>query len=541
MAVVEAGVEEGLEQINSNYGNLTADGWTYNGSVYLQSRSFADGSSYAVSINLSNATYPEITSLANVVPPTLAQAGSSSFFATVGSPNTSAGALSRAVRVRCSKGNLFTASMVAKENIDLNGNGVASDSYDSSNPAKSTGGRYDATKAGDMGDVATNGGITNSVNVQNANIYGKVHTGPSCPVSIGSQGAVGTHAWQATHTGYESGYVLQDANFTFPDTTYPGTTGFLTPLPGNIVTSSNNVTSTSTNTSAYPASAPGGVTTNTSYMVVAILPSPIPAGLTTNSYSVTTNTLPSPVPAGTFTNSISQSSQTYPPAGTYIGGVTTNVVSTGPVAGRGTWFGFNHISGYTYNVKTYNVPQYTYTYDLYNTNTFYFTNFYDNILLADGKYVSSSLNGKTFISGPNVLLAMPNGLSGSENFTFNNGANMAVYAAGTSVAISGNNVINPNGFAGSMIVYCAPSVTSFTLNGNGEFTGVLVAPNASLVMNGGGSSAQDFCGALMVKSVRMNGHFQFHYDEALSRTPSNGRFLITSWDEINPNGVAAGF
>jgi hypothetical protein len=31
----------------------------------------------------------------------------------------------------------------------------------------------------------------------------------------------------------------------------------------------------------------------------------------------------------------------------------------------------------------------------------------------------------------------------------------------------------------------------------------------------------------------MNGHFNFHYDEALSRMPGNGRFLITSWNEIN--------
>jgi hypothetical protein len=92
--------------------------------------------------------------------------------------------------------------------------------------------------------------------------------------------------------------------------------------------------------------------------------------------------------------------------------------------------------------------------------------------------------------------------------------------------------MNAGGFAGNFIVYCAPSVTSFTLNGNGEFTGVLVAPNAAITMNGGGNSAQDFTGALMVNSVRMNGHFNFHYDEALGRMPGNGRALITSWNEI---------
>jgi hypothetical protein len=51
-------------------------------------------------------------------------------------------------------------------------------------------------------------------------------------------------------------------------------------------------------------------------------------------------------------------------------------------------------------------------------------------------------------------------------------------------------------------------------------------------MNGAGNSDEDFIGSLMAKSVNMNGHFKFHYDEALGRMPMKGRFLITSWDEI---------
>ena len=54
-------------------------------------------------------------------------------------------------------------------------------------------------------------------------------------------------------------------------------------------------------------------------------------------------------------------------------------------------------------------------------------------------------------------------------------------------------------------------------------------------MNGGGSANNDFMGALLVNSVVMNGHFNFHYDEALARDPTWGRLLITSWDEISPH------
>ena len=63
---------------------------------------------------------------------------------------------------------------------------------------------------------------------------------------------------------------------------------------------------------------------------------------------------------------------------------------------------------------------------------------------------------------------------------------------------------------------------------------MLVAPNADLKMNGGGNSDQDFCGSLMVNNVRLNGHFKFHWDEALGRMNSNNdaRYLVKSWNEI---------
>ena len=162
------------------------------------------------------------------------------------------------------------------------------------------------------------------------------------------------------------------------------------------------------------------------------------------------------------------------------------------------------------------------------------TNHYDNVLEANHNYVSSALTGSSIVLGPNVRLALPNGLSGAENLFFNYTDNLnpglTVYAGGTSASISGNQYVNPSGFAGSLIVYCAPTVTSFTLNGNGQFTGVLVAPNADLAMNGGGNSDQDFCGSLMVNSVRLNGHFKFHWDEALGRMASDNdaRYLVKS-------------
>jgi hypothetical protein len=107
-----------------------------------------------------------------------------------------------------------------------------------------------------------------------------------------------------------------------------------------------------------------------------------------------------------------------------------------------------------------------------------------------------------------------------------------VYAAGTSCTVSGNAVINQPGYAADFILYCAPSVTSFTLNGNGGFNGVLVAPSVDLTLNGGGSNPIDFIGAAMVNSATLNGHFHFHYDECLSNYKNNPRYLITAWNEV---------
>jgi hypothetical protein len=68
---------------------------------------------------------------------------------------------------------------------------------------------------------------------------------------------------------------------------------------------------------------------------------------------------------------------------------------------------------------------------------------------------------------------------------------------------------------------------------------VIYAPNANFTMNGGGNSAYDFVGASITKTVTMNGHFKFHYDEALAKYGPSRGFVLTSWNEMTPQEVAA--
>ena len=459
IAVTEAGIEEGLEALNSSATLQASDGWHADGTVYWRTNKDASlgGNWYTVSIDLATAATPAITARSYISLPAFAAAPSLTMFAVVNSGSTAptgSTIVSRAVRVTCEKNptSLFTAAMVSKHAIDLKGNGVSADSYDSADPTKSKNGKYDYdTYHGDNGDVATVDSLV--VGVQNANVYGKLHTGPTGGYSMGPQGGVGTHKWQTDNGGgMQPGYFLQDANFTFPDTTLPNTTTYETPHSLDVTFPTNSV---------------------------------IPTFHSTNSP-------PSPIPSG----------------------LVTNYNNKGVVTG--------------------------YTWTTFVTNYFNVTNhLYDNLLEANHSYVcSNGLVGTTIVQGPNVKLVLPKGLTGAEQFFFNytDNANpgVTVYAGGTDASISGNQYVNPSGFAGSLIIYCAPTVTSFTLNGNGQFTGVLVAPYADLAMHGGGNSDQDFCGSLMVNSVGLNGHFKFHWDEALGRMKSDNdaRYLVKSWNEI---------
>src|SRR6266568_627845 len=45
IALTEAGIEEGMAQVNMNSGNLGADGWSLSGSVYTKHHPFPNGDS----------------------------------------------------------------------------------------------------------------------------------------------------------------------------------------------------------------------------------------------------------------------------------------------------------------------------------------------------------------------------------------------------------------------------------------------------------------------------------------------------------------
>lgn len=389
VGVLEGGVEEALMHLNQNHASsLASQGWTtqssldlgvtnLTGTFYVKERSH-DEVRYRVAISSGSA--PTIYSQGWVRVP------------------SSTNEVFRVVRVTTLSDGMWMKAMVAKEQIDMNGQNVMTDSFDSSNPLYSTGGQYDPLKARNNGDVATNGGIEGILTVGNADIYGRSSTGPGGTVSLGPGGGIGSRAWRTSNNGVQPGWPDDDMNVQFRDVTAPYASG-LTMAPATV----------------------GG-------------------------------------------------------------------------------------TNYTY-------------------------------YLNGGDYYRSelSLNGtKVMLVTNHCRLYIPGdvALTGNALIRIAPNSSLKVYVGG-SASFGGNGIINQSGCATNLYYYGLPSNTSLSISGNGAFIGAIYAPSAAFVMNGGGSSStNDFIGASVSKTVRMNGHFNFHYDELLGRVGPSTGFDVTSWNEL---------
>ena len=70
------------------------------------------------------------------------------------------------------------------------------------------------------------------------------------------------------------------------------------------------------------------------------------------------------------------------------------------------------------------------------------------------------------------------------------------------------------------------------LSANAAFVGCIYCPNAAFTLGGGGNNAYDFVGASVSNTVKLNGHFKFHYDENLRRIGPGRGYIATSWLEM---------
>jgi hypothetical protein len=204
--MAEAGAEEAMAQLNPGATaetisvDRTANGWgASSGGLYGPVSGSFSNSSY--SVVFTDVTFPVIYSTGYVTVPSISAT------------------LARVVRVATTNVPLFNVAMAALTNITDTGNGIATDSFDSSNPALSTNGSYDPAKISTNGNVAS---LYGNVDLGGHTINGSVYLGPT-----------------ATFTGgTATGTVHNDLNVDFPQVVLPSGAGswinLLLPPPGII-------------------------------------------------------------------------------------------------------------------------------------------------------------------------------------------------------------------------------------------------------------------------------------------------------------------
>ena len=225
LPVAEAGIDEAIAHLNTSATNLECNGWTLVDGNYVKERTFADGY-YSVAIS------------ANSTPVAVVSQGF------VRAPYQNNSYISRTVRVNLLSEQSIPGALVVKTTVNLNGNNVLTDSFDSTDPAKSVGGQYSPLIAGDKGDITALGGMINSpsntftvtlgtntytftlvftnVGAGNADVWGRIRTGPAGGFTLGPNGSVGDVAWhKAGMEGLKPGWFTNSAYFTLPDVQPP--------------------------------------------------------------------------------------------------------------------------------------------------------------------------------------------------------------------------------------------------------------------------------------------------------------------------------
>jgi hypothetical protein len=372
--VLEAGVDEAFTHLYFNASpNLGYNGWVADGGYYVKTVTIGDSSCHVA--------------IQPVEPPVIIAT------ATLPAP-LGQGQVHRRIKVHTERSYLFAKAMVADQEIDLRGNNIATDSYDSQGGTV----EYDPSNARGNGDVATNSSLIGALDIGNADIAGKVSTGPDGQVDIGPNGAVGSHAFvSGGSTGIESSeYVNDDMNMELPSVQLPA-------------------------------------------------------------------------------------------------GFSPRLAGSGSVGG----------TNYTY-------------------------------VLDSGDYQLSSFSGAVRVTGTAVLHVTDSVAFSGKNFIYiDPGASLKLYVSAASASIAGQGLLNQNTDVLSFQYYGMPGNTSLSLSGNASFTGIIYAPSAALTMGGGGKDVIDFVGSSVSRTVTMNGHFKFHYDESLQwRGPAQG-YIPVSWDELD--------
>jgi hypothetical protein len=136
--------------------------------------------------------------------------------------------------------------------------------------------------------------------------------------------------------------------------------------------------------------------------------------------------------------------------------------------------------------------------------------------LAGGdSYIEIWVTGGLTTSGSGIVMQMP-------------GVHSTYFVQGD-IKMSGGSFINKSNVAANLLINGvdppAGTIGSMTISGNGDFTGVINAPNYNFLISGSG----EYSGALIGDTINFSGGADFHYDEALSKGGTS--YSVANWYE----------
>jgi len=152
------------------------------------------------------------------------------------------------------------------------------------------------------------------------------------------------------------------------------------------------------------------------------------------------------------------------------------------------------------------------------------------VTLKGGTYVvppnDPNVGVPLLISAPTTLWVQGSYSPAAITIAVTNSASLALYVGGSSgsgnrLTLSASYIVNQPGIARCFQVYGLPSLSSLVMNNSNGFVGAIYAPQANAMLGNSGS-ATDFSGAIVAKTITLNGHFSFHFDENLK---INGPFF----------------
>ncbi len=223
LAHAEAGIEDGLGQINVNFGT------DYYSSAETNWGTGTLAGAYGPRTNAVGAGGYTATILRSSPGPTIVSTG----YASV--PLVGRRIL-RTVQVTTIADSAFANAITVKSNLTTKGNNLTVDSYDSADPAhSSTNCMYDPATHKAGGNVNS---IWGFINVQNANINGKLSTGPGGSYDIGANGWVGDLDWKVKGQ-IEPGWYANDLNTDLKDVSPPYDSGV--DIPSRVDYKTNSV------------------------------------------------------------------------------------------------------------------------------------------------------------------------------------------------------------------------------------------------------------------------------------------------------------